>query len=293
MSKNPSVTVIILNYNGRDLMEECVAAVLKSSYKNLDILIIDNASTDGSVEYLNKKYGRNSKIKIISSKVNTFFAGGFNLGAKKASGDLIVLLSNDVIVEKTSIEELVKGMKDEKQIVQPKILSYWDKISFDNAGGFYSWYGVGHARGAGETDQGQYDEDADCGYASATTFMINRKFFLSLGGYDEWFRSHYEDVDLALRAKKAGGSCRYCHKSVMYHKISVTYKKYVKSEQLLYDIRKNRLRTVTKNFKGVRMLARIIAMIPMYIANIVTDILSMKPSIMMVTVRAVSAAIKQ
>lgn len=290
MSKIPSVSVIILNYNGRDIMEECVNAVLKSTYKNYDVVIVDNASTDDSVHFLKQKYGSHKKIKLILSKKNTFFVGGFNLGARKALGDLILLLSNDVIVEPQSISELVKCMKgNKKYLVQPKILSYWNKKIIDRVGGRYTLFGAGHNIGFNEKDQGQYDQDKKMDYVAATVFLADRKFFLELGGYDEWYRSHYEDVDLCLRARTREGECWYCHKSRMYHKLSVTYKKYVKMENLLFDIRKNRLRTVIKNFKGLERLIRVLLLVPIYLATSIQDLLSLRRERLFVTIRSIVA----
>jgi GT2 family glycosyltransferase len=120
--------------------------------------------------------------------------------------------------------------------------------------------------------------------------MISRAFFNRLEGYDEWYKSHYEDVDLSLRARAAGGECWYIYKSRMHHKISVTYKKYVTRDALLFDIRKNRLMTVLKNFRGIDKVVRLGALAPVFIATAVTDIMSFDRKMFFLTIRAVIAA---
>lgn len=291
MSKMPFVSVVILNFNGKGIISECVDAVLNSDYQNIKIVLVDNASTDGSQSYIEKKYSKNKRVKILLSKTNLQFAGGFNLGVKHSTGELVFLVSNDVVVEPSCISELVKiTNQNKKYLVQPKILSYHKKRFFDNVGGRYSIWGVGKGIGGGQKDIGQYDRDMIRDFAAATTFMMNRKFYLQLKGYDRWFVSHYEDVDLCLKARAKGGVCWYSYKSRCYHKISVTYKKYVASETLLFNIRKNRIRVIIKNFSGIERLMRLLLVIPVNALTIAQDLLSADKYHRTVTFRAIYTA---
>ncbi len=292
MFKKPLVSVVILNFNGKGIISECVDAVINSSYRNIRIVLVDNASTDGSQSYIKKKYSKNKRVKILLSKTNLQFVGGFNLGVKHSTGELVFLVSSDVIVEPDCITELVKiAVKNKKYLVQPKIIRYGQKNILDNVGGQYSIWGIGKGLGGGVKDTGQFDSDQVRDFAAATTLMMNRRFYLQLKGYDEWFISHYEDVDLCLRARASGGKCWYSYKSRCYHKVSITYKKYVASEILLFNIRKNRIRVVLKNFHGLEKLLRLLLLLPTNVITAVQDVQDQEPRRKLVTLRAVYAAV--
>lgn len=247
MFKWPFVSVIIVNYNGKDFITECLESVLKSAYPNFEIVIVDNASTDGSYEHLQKAYKRNKRVRLIRSDKQLHFAGGSNLGAKKAKGEKLIFLNSDTVVDRNWIKELVRFTRGRSQyLVQPKILFYGKKNVIDNVGGRYTFFGFGYGIGRDEVDRGQYDQNRRVNYANATAMMIEKKFFWQLGGFDEHFRYFYEDVDLSLRAKRAGGQSWYCYKSVVYHKGSLTFKKNVSKIKVLYYIQRNRLLTLLK-----------------------------------------------
>ena len=280
--KQPSITVVILNYNGADLTIECVSSVLKTKYSTYDILIVDNYSIDNDFEKLKNKYKSNKLIKIIRTTQNLQFTGGFNYGTEKATSTYVVLLSNDIVVAPDWLNELVKvNKKNAKYIVQPKILSYYNKNIIDTAGGQYTFPGYGSSIGLKEIDKGQYDNNSTIDYACATTLMLKRSFFLELGGYDESFISHYEDVDLALRAQKLGGKCIFVYRSKIYHRGSVTYKKYVHNDHLSFIVRRNRIWVILKNYTGIKKYIRLFGLLLTYVIIINSS----------VTLRAVRAGL--
>ncbi len=292
--KNPLISVVVLNYNGKEMTTDCIRSVLKSAYNPFEIVVIDNGSTDNSVPHLKKLFGKNNKVRILSTGENLFFTGGFNYGAVHSEGKWVVFLSNDTVVERSWLTELLKATKEnDKSIVQPKIKRFSNKKIIDNVGGTYNIWGIGTGRGYGETDKGQYDNTTDLEYTSATTFMMSRAFFLQLGGFDTWFYSHYEDCDLSFRAKKAGGSCVLAPKSIIYHRGSVTYKKYVDSPTLLYHIRKNRLAVVLRNFKGTAFLIRFLLLMMENAVFTLQDLTTLKRERLFVTIKSVSAALKK
>lgn len=283
----PTVTVVILNYNGKELTAECVSSVLKSKYSKYNIVIVDNCSTDNSYGFLKNKYAAHKKITIYKTNKNLHFTGGFNFGARKAKGEKIALLSNDIVVEPNWLDELVAMAEQNKKfIVQPKILQYSDRQKIDNVGGSYSIFGIGKAIGRNEIDSGQYDKQVKLDYASATCFMIDRKFFLDLNGYDESFVSHYEDVDLCLRAKKLGAECFLSWKSRIYHRISTTYKKYASSDKVLYVITKNRIKTVLKNYTGLEKVFRITSILTSHAVIIIFNIVKGNISLAILIIQA-------
>src|SRR3989344_5846426 len=264
-----AVSVIVLNYNGKDLTAECIESVLKTNYPRYDIVLVDNCSTDDSYKYFKAKYKSNPKITVLKTDRNRQFTGGFNFGARHAEGDTIALLSNYIVVD-------------------PE----WITVIIDVAGGSYNIFGIGSAIGRGTVDTGQYDYVKQLDYTCATMIMINRLFFLKLGGYDEWFVSHYEDVDLCLRAKKHGGSCVFAWKSKLYHKGSITYKRYVTNEKVLYDIRKNRVRVIVKNYTGIEKMLRILLLCGSFAALSVYEIIFGKWSHVGISLRAITAGFR-
>ena len=251
------------------LTKDCIISVLKSKYPNFDILVIDNGSLNNSLKKLKHEFLKIKNIRFKRSKKNLYFAGGFNFGAKIANGEYIILLSNDITVDPYWIDELIK-YTDQKTMIQPRIMKYFDKKVIDNVGGRYNIFGMG--MGIAQM-QDNDDEIRDVDFASATTLLINRIFFLKLGGYDPWFRSHYEDVDLSLRAKKNGGRCIVSFKSIIYHKGSETYKKHAIPESTLIDVRKNRVRTIVKNFDKVEKYGRLILCLAAFFPAIIQDLL--------------------
>ena len=292
MSKKPLFSVILLNFNGKDYTIDCIDSVLKSDYPNFEIVIIDNASTDGSFAVLKKKYLKNKRVRIFRSESQLHFCGGNNLGAKKAKGEKIILLNNDTIVDKNWIKELALFSENHpKWMVQPKILNFKNRKIIDSVGSKYSFGGIGRGGGYGQEDRGQYNRNYRVDFCAGACFMIDKNFFFELGGLDEWFQIHYEDADLALRAKKAGGECWYCHKSVIYHKGSLTLNTQVAKEKTLINTRKNRLITVIKNFSGWERIARLLTLFPSYCFLIIQDLASRKRERALITLKAFFAVL--
>lgn len=286
------ISIVIPNYNGKKIIKECVDSVLNSNYPSFEIVVVENASTDGSYEILKKNYGNNERVKIVKSDKQLYFVGGCNLGARKSSGEKLIFLNSDTTVDKDWLTELVAFTgRREKLLIQPKILSYWQKDVIDNVGGNYSFFGFGSGRGHGEKDNGQFDKNTQTDFANGTCFMIDKKFFEELGGFDEWYKYYYEDVDLNLRAKKHGGESWYCYKSVIHHKGSLTFKGNVRSENLLFNIRKNRLRTLIKNSSGLERIVKIFGLLLVYVFLTLHDVLTLKPKRMFLTPKSVRAVL--
>lgn len=288
MSKPPFVSVIIVNYNGRTFIGECLNSVLQSEYPSFEIVVVDNASTDGSVEFIKKL--TSPRIRLIENKKNLYFTGGSNLGARKARGKKLIFLNSDTVVDKDWMKELVVFTKHHNQyLVQPEILSYHQKNTIDNVGGRYTFFGFGYGIGRGEKDQGQYDENRQVDYVNGTCFMIDKGFFWKLGGFDEWYKFCYEDIDLNLRAKKQEGRSWCCPKSIVYHKGSLTLKKNISNEFLLFTIRKNRLRTLIKNFTGWELFIRLFGLLSVYLLLIIQELLTFRLKRTLPTLKSVLA----
>ncbi|MCX6816280.1 MAG: glycosyltransferase family 2 protein [Candidatus Beckwithbacteria bacterium] len=243
------ISVIVVNFNGKNYIADCLDSVLKTDFNDFEIVVVENGSNDGSWQLLNKKYKKIRLVKLIKSSENLFFTGGGNLGAKKAKGEWLVFLNADTVADKNWLKEMVKLVKH-KRLIQPKIKIYQTN-KIDCVWGDYLWPGWGRAHGRGETDKGQYEVNRQADYANGTCLMIEKKFFLELGGFDENFKFFYEDVDLNLRARKQGGQAWYGAKAMIWHKGSLSFKQNVASETVQYYYHRNRKLTVMKNFKGI------------------------------------------
>lgn len=222
-SQKPSVGVVILNYNGKSLLEKFLPSVLSTTYPNTTIYIADNASTDGSRSWLAATY---PNIKCITLSQNLGFAGGYNLALKYVETDYFVLLNSDVEVESGWIEPVVELMESNPKIgvCQPKLLSYAEKDSFEYAGAAGGWidvFGYPFAKGrvfdTVEKDRGQFEENEAIFWASGAALFIKRKIWEEVGGFDGYLFAHQEEIDLCWRTQLAGYLVYYCKDSKVYH----------------------------------------------------------------------------
>ncbi|MBC8214779.1 MAG: glycosyltransferase family 2 protein [Candidatus Marinimicrobia bacterium] len=227
-NKYPLVSVIIPHYNGMDILSECLDSISKSTYSNIEIIVVDNNSADDSVQQLKEKY---PSIKLLESAENLGFAGGCNLGVSHSSGKYCVILNNDTIHQPNWIEPLVEMMESDDNIssVQPKILNYYNHDKFDYAGGsggFMDYLVFPFARGrifdTVETDNGQYDDAREIFWASGTAFITRTEIFQNIGGFDEDLFAHFEEIDYHWKCHLMGYNVWVQPKSVIYHKCGAT-----------------------------------------------------------------------
>ncbi len=223
MKNNPKVAVVILNWNGRKYLEQFLPSVLATSYPNLEIIIGDNDSTDDSISFLKANY---PDLRIIHNDQNYGFAGGYNQVLAQVDADYFVLLNSDVEVSGEWIHPVIQLMEVNSQIVvaQPKILSYHDKESFEYsgaAGGFIDFLAYPFCRGrifdTLEKDDGQYDDAIEIFWASGAALFIKKNAWIEIGGFDEDFFAHMEEIDLCWRLKNRGYQIWYCPDAKVYH----------------------------------------------------------------------------
>lgn len=211
------IAVVILNYKLKDLVLKCVDSVLKSSYKNLQVIVVDNNSGDN----IEQSIPHNSKIIFIQSGGNLGFTGGNNLGIKKAletRADYIFVLNPDTTIKNNTISELLK--KTEKYnagIASPKIYFSNSKIIWYAGGKFDSANVLGSHIGVDQKDVGQFDQDNETDFATGAAMFIKREVFEQIGLFDERYFMYYEDSDFCFRAKKAGFKIMYIYSSLVYH----------------------------------------------------------------------------
>lgn len=247
------VSIIVIFYNDHVVTEKCLQSLLKTNYRDFEIILVDNASTDGSGTYFRKKYGRLKKVKVVRNDVNGYVSGGYNFGAKLASGEWLFFSNNDVVFDRNWLSNMIF---DEKVVCQPKIMDYYRKRIVQSFGGRYIFPGFGTGYSPNRTDSLEFRKNVDVDYVQAE-MLINRKLFRKLGGFDSRFVTHYEDVDLSLRAQKMGARLSVCGKSKVYHMVGFTYRKNDAGDLITYHIHKNAILTLKKNFDGVDRILRL------------------------------------
>ncbi|MCC6818010.1 MAG: glycosyltransferase family 2 protein [Bacteroidia bacterium] len=217
------VAVVILNFNTREFLERYLPSVIATQYDNLEIVLADNDSQDDSVEFVKKQY---PQVTIIQLDKNYGFTGGYNRALKQVKADYYVLLNSDVEVEPNWISPMVELVNSNSEIaaVQPKLLAYHDKNAFEYAGaagGFIDQFGFPFCRGrifdSLENDKGQYEDSRQVFWASGAALFIHADTYHQIGGLDEDFFAHMEEIDLCWRLQNAGHQVWVCPKSIVYH----------------------------------------------------------------------------
>ncbi len=219
----PLVAIVILNWNGKAFLEKFLPSVLLSTYKNVQLIVADNASTDDSISFLQTNY---PTVTIIINPTNQGFAKGYNTALSQVKADYFVLLNSDVLVTESWIEPIINLMEANKNIAacQPKIMDYNNQQKFEYAGACGGWIdslGYPFARGRIlenlEYDIEQYNHAEPCFWASGAAMFVQAKIFTQMGGFDEYFFAHQEEIDLCWRMQLAGYSIYVQPQSVVYH----------------------------------------------------------------------------
>jgi GT2 family glycosyltransferase len=223
MSYTPKVAVVILNWNGIKHLRQFLPSTLSSVYPNLDIVVGDNASTDGSVEFIKQEY---PSIHIIQNDTNYGFTGGYNRVLEKVDADYFILLNSDVEVSPDWIIPVIDLMESDPLIAAaaPKIMAYNQKDHFEHAGaagGFIDSFGYPFCKGRIfyeiEEDKGQYQQSGEVFWATGAAMFIKRSCWQEAGGFDERFFAHMEEIDLCWRLKNMGYKVMYCAESEVFH----------------------------------------------------------------------------
>ncbi|MFH5832449.1 glycosyltransferase family 2 protein [Halalkalibaculum sp. DA3122] len=218
-----SFSIIIVSWNALNHLKTFLPSVAETNYPDLEIILADNASTDGSKEWVNENF---PEISVAIFDENYGYCGGNNRGAAHASGDILVFLNNDVRVEPDWISHLNDCFEQhpEAAALQPKMRSFSNPGEFEYAGaagGFLDRYGYPFCRGrifdTVEKDDGQYDVSTEIFWASGAALAIRKKQFEELGGFDEDFEFHMEEIDLCWQLWNRGYTVRYCPESTVYH----------------------------------------------------------------------------
>lgn len=257
----PSVAIVILNWNGQHFLAQFLPSILASTYANKRVIVADNASTDDSIIFLQQQY---PQVEIIINPTNEGFAKGYNMALEQVFSDYYVLLNSDVEVTAGWIEPVINLMENNASIgaCQPKILSYANKHLFEYAGASGGWIdGLGYPFARGrvfdnlEEDKGQYNEAHACFWASGAAMFVRADMYHILGGLDEYFFAHQEEVDFCWRLQLAGYKVYVEPASVVYHVGGGTLPQ-GNAQKLFLNFRNN-LVMLAKNFPFAQALYKI------------------------------------
>jgi len=210
------MTAVVLNHNGRHLLEVILPSLAAQTYEPLDIVVVDDASSDDSLVYL---AGTWPQVRVVALEHNVGIAAAMNRGMSAATGELIALLNNDLELEPDWAEHMAAAMLANPSAASAacKLRRYHERERLDSAGDAILRSMRAHARGAGELDRGQYDEECDVLSATGGAALYRSSAIAAVGPFDEGFGAYLEDVDWGLRARLAGMSCRYVPQAVGYH----------------------------------------------------------------------------
>ncbi len=217
------IAVVILNYNGSNFLKRFLPNVIAKSNDVAQIIVADNNSTDDSVAIMKNNF---PGIKLIINGENSGYAGGYNAALKHVNAEYYVLLNSDIEVTDNWIEPIIELMDNDSTIAacQPKIRAFYEREFFEYAGaagGYIDKLGYPFCRGRIfqniEKDRGQYDDSIEVFWASGACMFVRATVFHELGGFDESFFAHMEEIDFCWRAKNYGYKIMVQPQSVVYH----------------------------------------------------------------------------
>ncbi len=247
-------SVVIPVWNGREYLAECLNALLSQSYLDLEIIAVDNASVDGSADFIADKY---PQVRLVRNAQNLGFSGGCNIGLRMAAGDVLVLLNQDTRVQSNWLATLVKALqRPEIGVAGCKIL-YPDGQTIQHAGGWIEWpLGLARHYGQGERDVGQWDNSCQVEYVTGAALAFRRDILEQVGFLDDAFwPGYFEDVDFCLRVKDAGAEVWYISDAVVVHAETTSL---TDSSKISFYYQQGRLRIILKHLPPLRFLTEFV-----------------------------------
>jgi GT2 family glycosyltransferase len=240
-----SVSVLILTWNGKRFLKECLDSLTAQTFRDFEIILVDNGSNDDSATYVRENY---PWVRLLELPENLGFSGGNNRGFAKCVGKYIVTLNNDTKAEPGFIEALVDAAESDKGagMVAAKMLNFYEPGRIDSVGVKITSNGLGCNIGVGEADRRQYDKPAEVFGPCAGAALYRRKMLDEVGFFDPDFFAYYEDVDLAWRGRLAGWRCVTAPRAVVYHVHSATSGKM--SPFTVYQVHRNKWYVILKNW---------------------------------------------
>jgi len=240
------INIVIPNWNGKKYLTNCLDSLNKQTFTDFQITVIDNGSSDGSVEFLQEHY---PDVHCIRFHVNKGFSVAVNAGIKSSNSPYVLLLNNDIEVEKDCLEHLISHVTRLKEFdfFSLKMINYHQRELLDGAGDGMLRGGVGYRYGTMERDSKKYNQEGEVFGACAGAALYTKRFFKTAGLFDEDFFAYLEDVDLNLRARRLGLRCYYVPSAVVYHIGSATTGSKINPMTVRLST-KNNINIIVKNY---------------------------------------------
>ena len=234
------VTAIIVNWNDKDVIVECIQSLLDQNRNEIDIIISDNGSKDDSVEFIRRRF---PSVKIIENGKNLGFGSAINRGLGLAKGDYLLFLNSDLKLHSKCVGELAKVLESDSNVggTIPKILHIDQQNTINSLGVLINYTGIAYPNLLGQKDPG-YQEPFES--ACGGIFMLKREVYETVGGFDEDLFLYHEDHDLSWRIRLAGWHLKVIPQAIMYH-----HYKFNKGILKYYSSEKNRLHILLKNME--------------------------------------------
>lgn len=231
---NPTVSVVVVNWNGRKYLEACLTSLQEQTFDDFETIVVDNGSTDGSVNLVREEF---PDVRLVALNCNRGFCGGNNIGIRHAHGDYVALLNNDTEVEADWLANLVEIIETtDADFCASKMLLYDQPKRIDTAGDYYSKLGVAGKRGHLE-DESKFQRRERVFGACAGAALYDMEMLSDIGLLDEDFFQNYEDVDLSFRARLRGYECVFVPDAVVYHHLNASIG--AESEEYVYYTQRN------------------------------------------------------
>lgn len=242
------ISIVVVNWNGASFLEDCLRSIASQTWPNLEYVIVDNGSTDGSAEILRNWASNRSNAQVIWLDENTGFTRANNLAFAVARGEWLATLNNDAVAEPDWLEKLVRRGDSDRRIgmVGGKILFADPPGVIDKAGHLIYRDGQNRGRGTMEPDRGQYDREVEILWPDACAALYHRGLIEETGGFDDSFFAYGDDADLGMRARLLGWRAWFAPDAVVHHRHSATAGAYSPLKIMLVE--RNRILLALKNF---------------------------------------------
>jgi len=286
----PQVSIIIVNYNGRrnlgKLLKNCLASAFETDYPSVEVLFVDNASTDDSVEFVKKEFGQDPRLRIIQNERNLGFAEGNNVGIKNAKGEYIALLNCDAKADPQWLKDLVTALQEpEIGVAQSKLLLMNEPSLMDCAGGFVDYYGYHHFEVGHKRRSEDYSRIYEVFYAKGAGMMVKKDVLKTSGVFDSKMFMYFEETDLCWRIRLNGYKVVFVPTSIVYHAVGSVASVLQENTRLYFSTR-NHLLAVLKNYDFSNLSKAVVVSLMWEGRNLGKFVLKRKPQFISAVLRA-------
>lgn len=239
----PLISVVVVNWNGKDYLQECCKSIRAQTCKDRELIVVDNGSTDESLSYLKEQ----TDILLIENQTNRGFGTANNQAFAQAKGEYLAIVNNDVELDPQWLELMVEAMRTPAiGMCAGKTLTYSERDRIDNTGHLLYWDGTNRGRGRLQLDRGQFDQSNTVFFPSGCAALFRTSMIREIGGFDEEFFLYGDDAELGIRARLSGWDCAFVPQAKTYHRYSASSSPY--HPMKFFYVERNRLWIVWKYF---------------------------------------------